>query len=564
MKQKLIKITISFVFSLLVFLGLYVNAINPYMERSVHFTYSDGHYIASVANNIINGKGFSYWDGFSYQHVDPEISTGPVVIYPLAMALSMGVDRAFAFYMVPLLVNVVLYFALLVVLSKYLNISRFILFCCSCSIFVLSFQYWQWYLPLGEVPCFILGFLSFIFMGDRSGRYLSVYIAGVLWALALLGKMLFLMTAPAVIFVFWYVYRRFFPVFLWVAGAVTVFCLYLFSLEMVFPADADFSVVELIAGYVEYSWWYAFSALLVKVLYGGGAAFSFWDMFLTNVMAMGDFDGLWGWFHAVFFMTAFFVLARFLFSGSALIVDGISLVVFFAFFSASVICFWYFFLGFHSERYFFIVGSMVYFLCSLTVFGAQKIGFSRLFFVFAPPIFLLAFKGFAGLYNKGDYAGHAADSKRFSEYVKENSIREFMADPNIFNPYADISYYLGKDNRYYAINAFVDRHAELRRDSICKKDDSFDPLSISIGHRSSRSYLCMLSGDEPLKMKWKDSFVGGYYLIAWSDRYSVKEAQYRHCSSLLYHGTHLRLYWCTSDEMSEIIFLQSAKRLLVE
>ena len=109
-----------------VFVVTYINATHPIQESNFRFT--DSFYIASVANNIVNGDGFSYWDGFAYQFLDPEITTGPTVIYPLALALSLGVDKVTALYIVPIILNVSLLFVVTCFIVIRLSIFHSVLF----------------------------------------------------------------------------------------------------------------------------------------------------------------------------------------------------------------------------------------------------------------------------------------------------------------------------------------------------------------------------------------------------------------------------------------------------
>ncbi len=557
------KNAVAFFFSALVFSLMMLNATHPYIGNGVNFTYSDGFYIASVANNIVNGHGFSYWDGFSYQKMDPEITSGPVVIYPLALALLFGVDKGVAYYWSPLAVNSMCLFFLMACIFRYFSIVRCLFFGASLSIFFVSFQFWQWYLPLGEVPCLLLGFLSFFIFGVAESRWL-LFVSGFVWSLAVLSKLMFILTAPVIVFLAFIFFGRRFDFVYWVFGCFFAFILFLLSLMMTFDSYSLWFIGDLLSGYFKYSFWYVFNLSFDSVVFGrGGAYASFVGMFLDNVRLIDVFGTFWSYFQVIFLAIVYLVCASMV---ALCKKDNVLYKSFLGLFlSSSVFVFWYFFGGSHYDRYFFIPFGFVYAMFCLFFSSFSKKIIMYFIGAISPCFYYVFNNGFAGIFEDNWYRFFLYDSKKISEYIyRDDSANGFLAGSTVFSPYASVGYFLGGNSFYYSVYAYVDRNARVLDLSLCKKDFTLGDMSSSIGSRTSLSYACSKKKDSKIIMEWKDGFIGGSYLVVWSDLYPPEMAAYKHCSSILYHGDYYRLYWCSRDEMSKIVFDESGQHISIK
>jgi hypothetical protein len=542
--------------SVIIFFVLCHNLLNPSIFNEIVFCYNDSHFAASVAHNVAIGKGFSYWDGFQYNFLDPDISTGPTVILPLSLALYMGMDYVRAFNFVPLFFNVSALSFLLFIFSKKLNKVNFSIFCISISIFVLSFQRWQWYLPLGEVPAAIFFLISSAFFCHDS-RKSGLFLSGMFFAISILSKMLVTLAIPVFILVFLYK-KNFQGFFKWSMGNVFVFSLYFIFLMLSFPGgilDFFYKFYD----YVLYSFWFAFSGAYsgYSGFFGDFSGLNLAKMNFINADIWGDLSGF---FQYSYIISLFFFLCFSIFRRK----NELFIFYFLCASSFFIISLWYFFGGLHTGRYFFIPGFILFFSYSFLFSGmGNKMVLFIATMIFIPAYFFIV-RGIVFPYKNDGFFIAERDMQSLSVFVKNRGLTEFMADPDIFEPYPSVSYYLGADNRFYALNAYVDRNAVVLSPANCGSTAVPNPLSFSIGMRNSISFKCSFLEGGELKMRWKDSFEGGYYLTKWQDSDSSSGAAYRHCADLLFHGSYMRLYWCDRREISSLVYSQSGRKINIE
>jgi hypothetical protein len=160
---------------------------------------ADDSYNAVAAKNLVAGLGWSSTlqtagrPHYTIRHFDLDITTGPTLIFPAALAVWLFGNT----YWAPGLAMVTVCTLLLLLVGFYLNkISRsnlavtlgvFIFF--SFTFLFLKFHFEHWYALLGEVPAALLLTLAILVFVERDSSW-DIFFVGILFSFAALTKFL--------------------------------------------------------------------------------------------------------------------------------------------------------------------------------------------------------------------------------------------------------------------------------------------------------------------------------------------------------------------------------------
>jgi hypothetical protein len=163
---------------------------------------ADDAFAAHVAKNLASGYGYasSVQTGTPYYQIvpfDPSITTGPTLILPVSLVLSLFGNRASAPGLTIVCINAVLLLSIYGVLRRnadgirlHAAVALFVLL--TFGLFSLHFEHW--YALLGEVPATLLVILGAAFWASRPESPRHIAVAGLLFGLAVLSKLLALIS----------------------------------------------------------------------------------------------------------------------------------------------------------------------------------------------------------------------------------------------------------------------------------------------------------------------------------------------------------------------------------
>jgi hypothetical protein len=547
-----------------------------FIYKDMGFLYNDGHYIASVAKNIINGEGVSYWNGLDYRFMDPEISSGPVVFLPLAAALYAGVDEWKAFNTVPIIVNLIIFAVLMWRLSKRTPLLTFTSLCLAAGLICLSFQRWQWRLPLGEVPAALCLLLAMDYYAaaystsrnsavkhttatsQRSLTSALLFKSGLFWCLALLSKMLVLLSLPVFLLFIAREKNYLQRLSIWLAGTSTPMMAYLVFCFVTMPNhDASLIWASLI-DYVFFNFnfgivdWFSTRAEPgIDTLHN---TLQYLHYNLQNLPTIADDIG---YIKSSIITVAFLValcINQFFYKKNEILIPLITAVTL-------PLMAWYFAVGQHGSRYFFVMGFIsVWSLLLLSTTEYLKtpakalwlnIGIALVFLPLGRQWVFPAVTDFKYIY----------EIRKLADFLDQKDIPDVLASMTLFHGYPELAYYL-EDNRYLIFPGYLDKHAtpttrELALATIeANTDDdqeSFEdhPLVIALNKNS----------ETPLQYRWNDKDPG-YFLKKVPD-YEV-DSYTQDCKEVLFQTAHYVLQKCKKSTLSRIVARQSNGRVDVK
>lgn len=539
-----------------------LDATSPsFIYKDMGYLYNDGHYIASVAKNIVSGHGVSYWDGLTYRILDPEISSGPTVFLPMAAALYAGMDEWTAFNLVPILVNMALFAWLLAKLPAQLPFRTFASICLAAAVISMSFQRWQWRLPLGEVPAALFLLLSIIhFTGNDRQEYdrYAFFKAGALWALAILSKMLVILTLPAFLFFILKDRERHRKLQHWIAG-ISMICLPYFMFCYLTMPQRD--IVELLGRTLDYFLFNFSFGITDWYTERSGDELSFSQSLLTslsyNIMNLPTISDNIGILKSSILASAGVIAFLFSLRMTNVRNETIITVCFAATFS---IMLWYFLAGQHGGRYFFVAGytsiwCLIFLTCLQKIRGKQ---IAALFNIALALSFVSLGRSWI-FPAKSDFS-HIGEMTSLSRTIEEKNIGRILASISVFHGYPKIAYYLD-DSRYLMFPAYLENEAELVSPGSCdlEKEDRFIPEDGVI--RNPLVQCLIQQPGTPIVFRWKNDEPG--FFLKRIPEYQ-KGSYIQDCRIKLFESARYVLQQCRKSTLSKIIARQSDNRIIVE
>lgn len=174
-----------------------------------HGSVTDNFYIALNAKNISQGKGWGLYNGVEFVPFEREISTGPVVFLPAALAMQVWEDFDDARYAGVIGLNMALLIFFLWRLKHFFidkNIYRYLWLL--VPLLMLSFMREQWYLVLGEVAASLLLLISASYVAGREITPRHILLSGLFAGMALMSKLISILCSPWILlFLFVVSYR---------------------------------------------------------------------------------------------------------------------------------------------------------------------------------------------------------------------------------------------------------------------------------------------------------------------------------------------------------------------
>lgn len=565
-KQLATALRIIWIVTLCIALGVifWLNALEPsFVYRDMNELYIDGHYIASVAKNIAEGHGVSYWNGISYRFLDPEISTGPVVFLPMAAALWAGVDEIIVFSASPIIVNLILLALLLSKVSKLIPSLRvFMIFSAAVCVASLCFQRWQWYLPLGEVPAALLLLLTVLSISDAAKRNaLSGYgCAGVVLGLAILSKMVIILTVPvfiAVIFLNEKNRPQSIAIPVVTMGVLLIFSLYAVICVALSPGIGVGELLRSAYGYFVFNFNFGIVDGIFPLYVNEKSFFENVFFYIEENFFRGALvDDPIGYMKLALIYSSLFLMAAI---GISLPRDK-KVLVFSAIASALVLCAWYFAANLHNARYIFIVGyTGIFFLglfTALTDVGVNRqaliIGFGALGF---------ALLGRSVVFRPVTDFSLRTNVKDVSDFLADASISEVLGSATLVNGYPKIAFYLGGDVRYLRALGYLRRHAEFNS-NLPDCDISSEDLLSAPSPLNDPLLYCFFKKEKsvPISFRWKDNDLG--YFLKKLEKWEVGDYK-PECGSVVYQNTRYILMRCSKKELAKVIERQTEGRFFM-
>ena len=547
-----------------------------FVYRDMGFLYNDAHYIASVAKNIINGEGVSYWNGLDYRFMDPEISSGPVVFLPLAAALYAGVDEWKAFNTVPIIVNLIIFAGLMWRLSKRVPLLTFSSLCLAAGVICLSFQRWQWRLPLGEVPaalCLLLAidYYAAAYSTSQQGtvkhntdalqRTLTsalLFKSGLFWCLALLSKMLVLLSLPVFLLFIAREKNHLQRLSIWLAGTSTPMMAYLVFCFVTMPTHDGLLLWESLVDYVFFNFnfgivdWFS-----TRAEPDTDTLHTTWQYLRYNIQNLPTIADNIGYTESSIVTVAFLaalIINRFFYKKDEILISLISAVTL-------PMMAWYFAVGQHGSRYFFVMGFIsVWSLLFLFSTEYLKTSAKALWFNISLAVVFLPL-GRQWVFPAVTDFRHIHEIRKLVDFLDQNDIPDVLASMTLFHGYPELAYYL-EDNRYLIFPGYLDKHAvpttrklalattETKND---KNQESFEnhPLILALHENSGAT----------LQYRWNDN-EPGYFLKKVPDYEADSYTQ--DCKEVLFQTSHYVLQKCNKSNLSRIVARQSNNRVEVK
>lgn len=536
---------------------LWRNSLVPsFVYKDLGALYNDGHYIASVAKNIVEGHGVSYWDGIRYRFLDPEISTGPVVFLPLAAALYLGVDEWTAFNLVPIFINLVLLAWILFWVSTRQSLRVFVAWSFAVVVVSLTFQRWQWRLPLGEVPAVLFLLLAFVRLDNGqhspSDRHFSQ--AGMLWALAVLSKAMVLLAAPAIFAVVFASKRRWRALLLSTQGALLIFLVYALLLLILSPSMSAAFFLKSILGYFQFNFnfgiydWFSVRSNVDQSVWEN--MFGYAQAGFSGIPAIGDAKG----YAKAGVMLAFW----FLVISVGIFLERYRHMLFYAAaIAGSVLLAWYFLAGQHDTRYFFIVGYAGAFL-ALLFFSWLDVHRNKKVFILIMGALVFGLLGRGVVFQPVVDFSRRYEAEAISSFLNESNIPDVLGSLTLVNGYPEIAFYLDGDIRYLNVLGYLRRHAEINQEQ-CSLPDSVDLWALP-GPLSDPLFYCQLQGEgTSVTFRWKTNDPG--YLLKKVKKWEV--GNYKpECGLVVYQNTRYILMRCSKKELAGVIARQTEGRFV--
>lgn len=149
----------------------------------------DDAFTATVAKNWAMGDGFASSYG-KLRVFDPEITTGPGLLAPLALAIRYLGNEVWVARVIPLTLNLALLGLILYRLRSWLSRQEWLWLLLILPLWYSRITADMWFTPLGDITAFLYIALAAIFASDalESGRRSLSWLSGFLAGLAVLTK----------------------------------------------------------------------------------------------------------------------------------------------------------------------------------------------------------------------------------------------------------------------------------------------------------------------------------------------------------------------------------------
>jgi hypothetical protein len=540
---------------------LILNAATPsFVYKDLGFLYNDAHYIASVAKNITQGHGVSYWDGLTYRLLDPEISSGPVVFLPLTAALYFGIDEWYAFNYTPILVNLFLFFWLLSRLPKKLPLTNFASLSLAAAIISMSFQRWMWHLPIGEVPAALCLLLSISYSANLAASEAPqnpLVKAGAMLCLAILSKMLVILTLPVFILLLAYTAERIENLSKFLLGMFLVFALYVLFLFVSMPQPNMFELTIKLMHYVQFNFsfgivdWYTERAEQSISITENTLSYAAY-----NWAGLPTINDQTGWLESGFLLLSplLAMVIRCSLGARERIIPMIAM-------SAACILIWYFFIGQHGSRYFFVAGYTGIW-CLLLTSTLKPLQATRLA-VSANILYAMIFACLSRhwIFPAVTDFSNIQQTREVSAFIEHSpKISKALASSTLFHGYPEIAYYMDNKN-YFLFPAYLDREATLIFPDKCltKNETSLTSSNGLVGHHAIK---CLIQNpDTSLVYQWNTAETG-YFIDKITDDYN--EDHNHDCATSLFRNKRYNVLLCSKSALGEIIRKQTEGRVIVQ
>lgn len=516
---------------------LLLNQQSYFIRAEIAAFYSDAQYIAQVAANIAQGYSYSYWDGYIYSFWDYEITTGPIIVYPIALALSMGLDKYSALFYIPLSINLLLWSVMIFFIWQRTTPYKTVLISTLLTLFMLGTQRWLWYLPLGEVSGVIFYLLSLLLIWEEK----HVRWAGLLYGLAVLCKLSFVLIAP-VLLVYMLIYRGWRNAITYSGFAVLPLILFVISLY-VFSPDTISPI-----GFFQY-----FYALIIDSFLWALPELMYWEQakeygFINKVLwNLNVYNGIWwdNWDFTLFLMTAAifvlvtirlalkqsFVTARY----KLTLLYGIALVFFV----------WAFCVGLKGARYAHpLYVTMFFSTLYLLQFLSKKIAFTIVAVLLSLSVYHLEKRGWVLERQQIDTVERNVEAAAsLLSFMQQNQIEQVLFGASLKVPYLDLAYHLPRSDMLLHVYAYLDTLPVLANQDECKKTKW--PLlvgGLSTGEKLSDMARC-IEAAQPVELQ----LLADYVLLL---EFKIDSPS---CSVVAWSNGDYQLFRCSAAEFADYI-----------
>lgn len=516
---------------------LLLNQQSYFIRAEIAAFYSDAQYIAQVAANVAQGYSYSYWDGYIYSFWDYEISTGPIIVYPIALALSMGLDKYSALFYIPLSINLLLWSVMIFFIWQRTTPYKTVLISTLLTLFMLGTQRWLWYLPLGEVSGVIFYLLSLLLIWEEK----HVRWAGLLYGLAVLCKLSFVLIAP-VLLVYMLIYRGGRNAITYSGFAVLPLILFVISLY-VFSPDTISPI-----GFFQY-----FYALIIDSFLWALPELMYWEQakeygFINKVLwNLNVYNGIWwdNWDFTLFLMTAAifvlvtirlalkqsFVTARY----KLTLLYGIGLVLFV----------WAFCVGLKGARYAHpLYVTMFFSTLYLLQFLSKKIAFTIVAVLLSLSVYHLEKRGWVLERQQIDTVERNVEAAAsLLSFMQQNQIEQVLFGASLKVPYLDLAYHLPRSDMLLHVYAYLDTLPVLANQDECKKTKW--PLlvgGLSTGEKLSDMARC-IEAAQPVELQ----LLADHVLLL---EFKIDSPS---CSVVAWSNGDYQLFRCSAAEFADYI-----------
>jgi len=425
----------------------------------------DNYYIVRTARNITIGKGWGLWSGEEFVHFDHEISTGPTVFLPVALALKLIDDpdkaRFIAVIFLNLLLTAVFFWKLRYFFAREVYTTAWVLM----PFVLMGCMRTQWYLTLGEVSAILCVMLSGLYVAQKTISNKVILVSGFFSGLAIMSKLLAAISAAWVaIFLLvlmivghgWvYGFRK---LTLWIAG----FCIFPGIIALWHLIVFDGSIIRLFEYTLEYLGFYT----------GLGATATACEHYLECFKQYFQVaKSAWKFGQAthspIFVIATLFVPVL----GLGIIFKREKSMADYLFIALAGVCFmqlFYFFEvgGRRWPRYYFMGAvSALIFLC---LFMAEYFHKWIKWPIVKGAIFLVLLAGawYQSLpfYREQKVSSYRALSREVADYLNhQHSVSEVVWWGVGMQPFPVVSYYLDADKRWLSVKGFAENYLDIHQ-----------------------------------------------------------------------------------------------------
>lgn len=532
---------VSAVVCLIIVIGfagmLVLNQQSFFIRGEIAAFYSDAQYIAQVAANIVQGSSYSYWDGYIYSFWDYEISSGPIIVYPIALALSTGLNKYSALFYIPLSINLLLWSVVIFFVWRRTTPCKSVFISALLTLFMLGTQRWLWYLPLGEVPGIIFCLLSLLLIWEEK----HIRWAGLLYGLAVLCKLVFVLIAP-VLLVYLLIWRgrrcaigfsglAGLPLFLFIVS------LYVFSPDTISLASFLQHFYTLIVDSLQW-------AVPELVYWEQAKEFGFINKLLWNFKV---YNGVWwdNWDLILFFITvAIFLLLTIRVALQQSFV-AVRPKLFMLYAVALIFFVWAFCVSLKGARYAYPLYVTLFFSSVyLLQFVSKKLAVTVWTLLFCLSLYHLEKRGWVLEQQEIDtVARNAEAAASLNNFMQQHQTEQVLFGHSLKVPYLDLAYHLPRSDMLLHVYAYLDTLPVLANQEQCKKAKWPALVGVlSAGEKLSDIARCAKAAQPVVVQLLADSVL----LL----EFKVAEPS---CGVVAWSSGDYQLFACTAAEFTDVI-----------